>query len=101
MLDVLTILSYEQIDPQGIDYVSSRIKEALKEEDCEYSDSKWIGFWLYFRRTWIETYPPEIWNVCGINRQLVNRTNNPLERYNRELNNEFPTRRPSIRTFVS
>ncbi|KAG4040140.1 hypothetical protein PC123_g24318 [Phytophthora cactorum] len=43
-------------------------------------------------------FPPELWNVRGISRQLVNRTNNPLERYNRELNNELTTQRPNWQT---
>ena len=31
---------------------------------------------------------------------LVNRTNNDLERYNRSINNKFPTRHPSLLVFV-
>ncbi|KAG6608675.1 uncharacterized protein IUM83_14772 [Phytophthora cinnamomi] len=101
MLDVVTILPREQMDPQGIEYVTNRIKSELQNRNSDYSEDKWNEFWQYFRRTWIELYPPTLWNVRGINRQIINRTNNPLERYNRELNNEFATRRPNVQTFVS
>ncbi|POM59938.1 hypothetical protein PHPALM_31262 [Phytophthora palmivora] len=36
----------------------------------------------------------------GIQQMLVNRTNNPLERHNRELNGAFLTSHPNILTFV-
>ncbi|OWZ00963.1 hypothetical protein PHMEG_00027739, partial [Phytophthora megakarya] len=86
---------------QGIDHVSNRLKAALEERNLTYSQDKWKSFWEYFKPTWLDRFPPTLWNVRGVNRQIVNRTNNPLERYNRELNNEFATRRPNVQTFVS
>ncbi|DAZ95147.1 TPA: hypothetical protein N0F65_009856 [Lagenidium giganteum] len=47
--------------------------------DCGYSTDKWQKFWAYFR------LPPKLWNVHQVDRELVARTNNPLERFNQEL----------------
>ncbi|GMF17267.1 unnamed protein product [Phytophthora fragariaefolia] len=41
-----------------------------------------------------------VWNVAGLSNELMARTNNPLERFNRELNDRFPKPRPSMTTFV-
>uniref|UniRef100_H3H6G5 Uncharacterized protein n=1 Tax=Phytophthora ramorum TaxID=164328 RepID=H3H6G5_PHYRM len=48
----------------------------------------------------MEQYDVSVWNVAGLNNELVARTNNPLERFNRELNDRFPKPRPSMATFV-
>ncbi|KAG3068299.1 hypothetical protein PI125_g23447 [Phytophthora idaei] len=100
MLDVLTVLPHDQIDPLGTEYVIERIQSSLAERDIPYSGGGWEVFWTYFRRIWIKIIPPRLWNVRGINRQIVNRTNNPLERYNRELNSAFPSPRPNLATFI-
>ncbi|KAJ8575019.1 hypothetical protein ON010_g4194 [Phytophthora cinnamomi] len=39
-------------------------------------------------------------HVFGLENSLVARTNNPLERFNRELNQAFPSPHPNIATFV-
>ncbi|OWZ19629.1 hypothetical protein PHMEG_0006081, partial [Phytophthora megakarya] len=100
VLDLLTVLPHEQIDPRGIEHVTDRIKDLTAEREIEYSERKWAAFCVYFRRTWIEMIPPKLWNVRGIARRLINRTNNLLERYNRELDNAFTAARPNIPTFV-
>ncbi|KAG3252150.1 hypothetical protein PI124_g3249 [Phytophthora idaei] len=48
----------------------------------------------------MEQYGVEVWNVAGLDNELIARTNNPLERFNRELNSRFPRPRPSMATFV-
>ncbi|POM63799.1 Hypothetical protein PHPALM_20753 [Phytophthora palmivora] len=58
-------------------YVGSR------EEGAQYSQLKLRGFWWYFRSTWLELYKVEEWNVHGLGKDLVARTNNPLERFKR------------------
>ena len=45
----------------------------------------------------------EVWNVNAMSDDQVrlrNRTNNPIERYNRELNRMFPTSHPNLFTFI-
>jgi hypothetical protein len=57
------------------------------------------SFWNYFQRTWLKKYSPLLWNVHG-NEDIVNRTNNHLERYNRRMNEVFPVAHPNILSFV-
>ncbi|OWY90514.1 hypothetical protein PHMEG_00041333 [Phytophthora megakarya] len=51
MIDLLTILPHDQIEPQGIDHVSNRLKAALEERNLTYSQDKWKSFWEYFKPT--------------------------------------------------
>ncbi|KAG2996066.1 hypothetical protein PC120_g21583 [Phytophthora cactorum] len=51
------------------------------------------------KKTWIETFPPDLWNVYGVQREIVNRTNNPLEQFHCEVNTRLK-RQPSLRHFV-
>ncbi|KAG3118397.1 hypothetical protein PI125_g2926 [Phytophthora idaei] len=59
-----------------------------------------MRFWKYFEKTWIEKFKPEWWNVSGLRQDLVNRTNNPLERYNRSLNEAFSVAHPNVTRFI-
>ncbi|ETP11406.1 hypothetical protein F441_13076 [Phytophthora nicotianae CJ01A1] len=52
-------------------------------------------------RTWLEQYTIDVWNVFGLDNELVASTNNPLEHFNRELNSRFPTPHSSMATFVT
>jgi len=101
VLDMLTVLDPEKIGLQGIEWVKRKIRQQCNEKGLVYSRSKWRQFWRYFRRTWMTTYPPAFWNVFGINRKLVSRTNNPLERFNREMNTRFSVPHPSLTRFVT
>ncbi|POM66445.1 Hypothetical protein PHPALM_17694 [Phytophthora palmivora] len=56
-----------------------------EKQGIAYSNPKWEVFWLYFEHTWIVGNSVELWN-------LIARTNNPLERFNRVLNSRFPKR---------
>jgi hypothetical protein len=100
VLDMLTIVDPVKIRLQGIAWVSAKIKARCGEESIGYSSTKWDSFWKYLRKTWLVLLPPKLWNVYGIKRDLVARTNNPLERFNRELNSAFSTPRPSVPKFV-
>ena len=64
-------------------------------------------FWGYFERIWGKSFPSQLWNVHSIDSlqlgfgflPVVNRTNNPVERYNKKLNCSMPSH-PSIVVFV-
>ncbi|POM81827.1 Hypothetical protein PHPALM_144 [Phytophthora palmivora] len=46
------------------------------------------NFWHYFTRTWMKTFPSALWNVNLFMATYVdmhNRTNNPIESYNRRV----------------
>lgn len=55
----------------------------------------------YFRRTWINRFTPEVWNEYEIINIIVTRTNNPLERSNREIYAAFATPHPNMATFIT
>jgi len=58
---------------------------------------------IYFKKTWISGYKIEDWKVYeSLNKlgTLSNRTINPLERFNRELNSYFPNGHPSLALFI-
>ncbi|POM80397.1 Hypothetical protein PHPALM_1772 [Phytophthora palmivora] len=99
VLDMLTVIAPEKIAIEGVAWVKSKIKAQCETKGLCYSQGKWKKFWQYFARTWLEMYPPELWNICGVQRKIVNRTNNPLERFHRELNARSKPH-PSLKRFV-
>ena len=59
---------------------------------------------LYVLDTWMKKYNPEQWNINALSNStddIINRTNNPLERFNRKLKNAFPVPHPSMAAFVN
>lgn len=56
---------------------------------------KWQKFFAYFRKEWIKTVTPRKFSVFD----SLNRTNNCLERYHRDLN-QFMIYHPSVKTFI-
>ncbi|ETI44943.1 hypothetical protein F443_10387 [Phytophthora nicotianae P1569] len=99
VLDMLTVIEHGLVD-LCTKWVKREIRQRCSVAGIQYSKAKWRGFCEYFRRTWMEQYDVEVWNVAGLDNELVARTNNPLERFNRELNSRFPSPRPSMATFV-
>ncbi|POM80282.1 LOW QUALITY PROTEIN: Hypothetical protein PHPALM_1901, partial [Phytophthora palmivora] len=99
VLDMLTVIAPEKIAIEGVAWAKSKIKAQCETKGLCYSRGKWIKFWQYFARTWLEMYPPELRNICGVQRKIVNRTNNPLERFHRELNARIKPH-PSVKQFV-
>ena len=99
VMDVLTVIPRDEIVRKGIPYVRS----ILDQEDVEGRE-KWNSFWDYFTKFWCSSMDfIETWNIIDRNEEyydLQNRTNNALERYNRRLNDVFPTAHPSLLLFV-
>ena len=66
-------------------------------------------FWKYFSTTWLGLHGPHLWNISSVIESkvedsesiLINRTNNPVERYNRTMNELLPTPHPTMVAFVS
>ncbi|POM58719.1 Hypothetical protein PHPALM_36597 [Phytophthora palmivora] len=98
VLDMLTVLPSTDVDPAGIRFVQRKIRRRCREVNTDYSDDHRSQFWVYFRRIWLILFP--VWNVYGMDLQVVSRTNNPLERFNRELNAAISTPHPSLSAFV-
>ncbi|EGZ15863.1 hypothetical protein PHYSODRAFT_508713 [Phytophthora sojae] len=94
-LDTLTVIPEDQITEKGVRYVRSIVDETGAK-------TKWNTFWKYFLKTWTQRFDVTTWNVhemvrCGVD--IVNRTNNPLEKYNRDFASRVGTH-PSLLTFI-
>jgi hypothetical protein len=112
VLDMLTVVNPAHIWTQGAVWVRDKMRAECETLEISCSTQEWNAFWRYFKRTWVKIYDPEFWNVwpyvskagkkCkrGQGKRLVSRTNNPLERFNRTLNEAFGTAHPSIEKFI-
>jgi hypothetical protein len=100
VLDILTVVDPDLVDPKGIAWVKQEIKRRCAVQGVEYSYLHWRKFWTYFRKTWLKRYFITEWNVFGIANSVVVRTNNPLERFNREMNAAMKPH-PRLRHFVA
>lgn len=116
LLELLTILTYENI-PKGIAYIRAHMNEGNYKQELD-------AFWRYFSTTFMKKttryddpssglYLFTSWNLSHLLDErgrlieydedgysvLVNRTNNPLERFNRKLNEKIP-RHPTVQVLV-
>jgi hypothetical protein len=97
-MELLTVIPIDEIVTKGIPYVRCKINE-------DKFEIKFDRFWKYFVKTWMHTYSPQQWNINGMIQnnetdKLINRTNNPLERLNRNLNSKFVNAHPNMTQFV-
>ena len=94
-MNFLTIIPISDIIPYGIPYLKATFPSKGVESQLE-------TFWSYFQNNWMVRYPPSLWNFNEkVRDELINRTNNPLERFNRTLNEVFPTAHPNMDTFIT
>jgi hypothetical protein len=86
LLHLLTEIPISDIEKKGIPYIRAHYNEGQHS-------SKFDSFWKYFVDTWMIKYDPEDWNIHGIGNDdvILNRTNNPLESFNKQLNGRFTT----------
>jgi hypothetical protein len=100
LLNLLTVIPKEEIVEKGIPYIRHNFEEGQYEKQFDI-------FWnKYFIDVWVSRFDPSCWNVNEIVKNnskediLINRTNNPLERYNRTLNEAFSVAHPNMMQFV-
>jgi hypothetical protein len=85
--------------PKAIGYIKSKLNY-LDHNDAVNK------FFNYFTNTWMNRYDPKDWNVSIFANNedpheiLINRTNNPLERFNKKMNSKFPEAKPNMLHFV-
>jgi hypothetical protein len=60
------------------------VKNRLREKFQVQETQGWQKFWTYFVKTWLKSYDVSTWNFHG-KADLDQRTNNALERHNKEL----------------
>lgn len=63
VLDMLTVLEPEHVNPRGIALVKQEIERLCELNGIVYSNAKWAKF---FKRTWLERYSPHNKNVWSI-----------------------------------
>ena len=81
VMNILTVIPIEEILTKGIPYCRCGFDESSHQVQFN-------SFWSYFISTWMVRYNPRVWNVHSFVTEnseftLINRTNNPLERFNR------------------
>ena len=87
----------------GIPYC---IREIAKLKDAHLYAAKMEKFFNYFERTWIGYFEPVYWNITAafpgqdLEDVVVNRTNNPLENFNKQLKKAMGGTNPSMVKFV-
>jgi hypothetical protein len=97
-IGMLTVINPDEIE-KGIANVRAHSNETGYKK-------KFDIFWNYFRSTWMKRYDVSSWNINSIldmddpSSVLVNRTNNPLERFNKTLNQKFQDGQPTMVNFV-
>ena len=98
VMNILTAIPNEKIIPKGIPYCRRGCDESSHQ-------SQFDAFWDYFVKTGMIRCNPRIWNVHSFTYEnseftLIHRTNHPLERFNRKMNDSFPTPHPTMTSFV-
>lgn len=98
-INILSLIPIEEIEEYGIPFIRSVFNEG------QYT-VQFNLFWKYFGAVWIKRYPPNLWNINGYRRVedeegiIINRTNNPLERFNRKLGDHLGNH-PTMARFVA
>eukprot|EP01035_Chromulina_nebulosa_P016323 gene16323-21638_t len=98
LINILTVV--EEVDiRKAIAYIRAHFDERIYVTHFD-------AFWRYFMQTWCKKYEISDWNISEILKKpdsqdfIVNKTNNGLERLNRELNGLFPNPHPNMVEFV-
>lgn len=95
-LDLLCILPRDEVTEYGIPYLRAILENG---QPTSVTDG-WVTFWAYFTTQWLPILSS--WNICGEDGsyiEMVNRTNNGVESYNRRINDLFK-KTPTMIEFV-
>ena len=96
----LCFITRDEVFKYGIPFVQSFIERIDNELIPEWELDIWGRFWDYFiHKQWMLIL--NSWNICKEKEvciQMINRTNNALERYNRRFNSLF-SKQPNIIEF--
>ena len=94
-LDLLCVIPRHEIESVGIPFLRLTLEGTATKSEKSSMDK----FYAYFRKQWLRI--SKNWNIReehGHFLQMVNRTNNGLESYNRRFNSIFP-KTPSLLEF--
>ena len=99
LINLLTVVPLSEIVNKAIPFIRANFDEGKFSKQFD-------KFWAYFTRYWMSDFMGILWNITNIPADkfedvVINRTNNPIERYNRRLNMKFPgVAHPSMVHFV-
>jgi hypothetical protein len=99
LINLLTVVPLSEIVNKAIPFIRANFDEGKFSKQFD-------KFWAYFTRYWMSDFMGILWNITNIPADkfedvVINRTNNPIERYNRRLNMKFPgVAHPSMAHFV-
>ena len=99
-IDILTVIPIDEIREKGILYVKDILKDSIYQGD---DNQKMITFGNYFKKYWMSSENfIKTWNINDYqgNKNLLKRTNNGLESYNKRLKSLFCSGTPSFADFV-
>ncbi len=101
-LQILTHISRQELESKGLPYF---IHWLTKHQIYNQHLKHWNSYFIYFKKTWLNLYAYETWNIYHLIqddklRLLSNRTNNPLESYNRQFKNLFSASNPNMAHYV-
>jgi hypothetical protein len=91
-LDILCVLPRDEVENIGIPWLRNVLEFDIPEWEKKKLDKI---FYPYFMRQWIPILTSWNLEVEGETTDIVNRTNNALESYNRRFNALFP-KTPSL-----
>ena len=100
LINLLNIIPVNEIIVKGIPYIRAHFDEKTYSRQFD-------EFWVYFVKTWMKYYSPTDWNINHIISMgtesmesiCINRTNNPLERFNRTFG-EIMGNHPNMVNFL-
>ena len=100
-MDILTLIPIDELRSKGIPFVKDTLKDSIHEID---DINKMKSFWNYFEKFWMSSENfIKTWNINDYkgNKNLLKRTNNGLESYNKRLKSLFRSGTPSFADFVN
>ena len=99
-INILTVIPINEIRKKGIPFVQDNLKDAIFQGD---NVQKMKTFWNYFDKFWMSSEKfIKTWNINDYqgNKNVLKRTNNGLESYNKRLKGLFRAGSPSFADFV-
>ncbi|OWZ19019.1 hypothetical protein PHMEG_0006790 [Phytophthora megakarya] len=90
---MLTVVRSDYVDPAGIHLLNGEFRVDAKRTMAI--------IWCLLQTDVAGPFPANVWNMHGIDLQIVSKTNNPLERFNPELNAVITAPHPRLSAFVA
>ncbi len=92
-LNMLTVIPQYELVKFGIPFLCNIYEFGVDDK----KKKKWDASWVYFEMQWLPFL--DSWNVCRMDGNLKNRTNNVIDSYNCWMNSLF-LKKPSLVEFV-